>query len=569
MRFIHTLTVLVWILAISLTSAQEPPTRPSLDTPTPDTPNQQSSPSANPEAKPQTKVNNTELTKSEPTKSELTKSEKLPLSGLAPAKLVPNLCVYRYRVSTNSPECQALVDQGLGYYHSYVWMEAARSFETAARIDPDCAVAWWGLSRSLEKWNRPTHTKALERAKEVMDRVSPRERLLVQARLQEKGLWPNTPPEERKKAAARSLDELLILYPDDEEAWYARAQISEGQAGVPYYHALLRINPLHPGANHELVHFYENIRRPGLGWANAEKYIESSPGIPHAFHMQAHLATRLGKWDKTSDRSARAIELQRTYHKEMNVQPRDDHQYSHHLEILTLSLIHDGRFVEARAIKQESWDAGFRHWVPWFRLHLAERDYDAAQKVVEGYRKGQNKTGAAYLAALLALAKGEMQKANAELDVLRQAIGKRKNDRTLEYQLNEVQGLILCKSGAVDEGLKLIERSVEKSKSDYGHHAWGNGAYHMEVWGIAALEAGRLEVAEEAFLEALAHDPGSVRGALGLAVICQRLGRTDEQQRYEALARRFWSRAEVRHFDALRDELNRLIPTRVEAAAPQ
>jgi Flp pilus assembly protein TadD len=116
--------------------------------------------------------------------------------------------------------------------------------------------------------------------------------------------------------------------------------------------------------------------------------------------------------------------------------------------------------------------------------------------------------------------------------------------------------------------LKLLERAVEKSKSDYGHHAWGNGAYHMEVWGIAALEAGRLEVAEEAFLEALAHDPGSVRGALGLAVICQRLGRSDEQQRYEQLARRLWARAEVRSFDALRDELARLLPGRVEAVGP-
>ena len=68
------------------------------------------------------------------------------------------------------------------------------------------------------------------------------------------------------------------------------------------------INPLHPGANHELVHIYEGTQRPALGWPHAEKYIESSPGIPHAWHMQAHLAMRLGKWDKTTDRSASAIE---------------------------------------------------------------------------------------------------------------------------------------------------------------------------------------------------------------------------------------------------------------------
>ena len=76
-------------------------------------------------------------------------------------------------------------------------------------------------------------------------------------------------------------------------------------SAVPFYKALLQVNPLHPGANHELVHFYENMRRPALGWPYAENYIKSSPGIPHPFHMQAHLATRIGRWDKTSDRSCR------------------------------------------------------------------------------------------------------------------------------------------------------------------------------------------------------------------------------------------------------------------------
>src|SRR5262245_14793457 len=80
--------------------------------------------------------------------------DKLPLSGLPPARVLPDLCGLKYRVSTASPECQALFDQGLGFYYSYVWMEAARSFETAARHDPDCAMAWWGLSRALEKWGR-------------------------------------------------------------------------------------------------------------------------------------------------------------------------------------------------------------------------------------------------------------------------------------------------------------------------------------------------------------------------------------------------------------------------------
>src|SRR5262245_3506395 len=57
-------------------------------------------------------------------------SDKLPIAGLAPAKIRPNQCLLTYRISTQSKDCQAHFDQGLGYLYSYVWMEAARSFET-------------------------------------------------------------------------------------------------------------------------------------------------------------------------------------------------------------------------------------------------------------------------------------------------------------------------------------------------------------------------------------------------------------------------------------------------------
>jgi Tfp pilus assembly protein PilF len=482
---------------------------------------------------------------------------KMSMTGLAPAKLVPGLCVLHYRVTTSSRECQAFVDQGLGYFYSYVWMEAARSFETATRHDPDCALAWWGLNRALERWGRRNATKALEKANELNPKASHREQQLILARMQEKGLAPEVgDADARRQAAVQTIDTLLTLYDDDEEAWYYRAQLAGGSglfggkaSAVPFYKALLRINPLHPGANHELVHYYENCRRPALGWIYAENYIQSSPGIPHAFHMQAHLATRLGRWDKTSDRSARAIELERAYHQEMKVKPAEDQQFSHHLEILTLSLIHDGRFREARAAKTEAESSGFHLWQPWFRLHLAERDWQSALKIIDHYRQS-DKVLAAYMSALLYLKQGDVSRAGPDVEVLRLAQHERKDDRQLGFRLWETQGMLLCQTGDSDCGLKLLAKAVERSKNDYSHHAWGNGAYYMETWGAAALRAGRTDVAEEGFLEALAHDPGSVRAALGMQVLCERQGRAAEAEQYATLARRSWRRAEVQSLDA-------------------
>ncbi len=507
---------------------------------------------------------------------------KMSLTGLPVAKPMFDACLYRYPVGTTNQECQSFVDQGLGMYYSYVWIEAARAFETATILDPNCAYAWLMLHRSLEKWGKSgasvpaspfqsvlggsmfgklpdrvgknSSDYALAIAQKLSTRANPREQLLIKARLQEKGMWPNTPPDQRTKNASQTLDELLTLYPDDEEGWFWRAQIAEGTYGkAPFYKSLLRLNPLNPGANHEFVHFFEAIKRPALGWPYAEGYIASSPGIPHALHMQAHLATRIGKWGPTTDWSWKAIVLQKAYHEYQGVTPREDHQFSHHMETLTRGLVHDGRFEEARQIKKEAESYKYAFRAEWFKMALATKDWAEAEKIVSYYRR--SKADGAYYAARLYLERGDTKRASTEIDTLRQAQQARKSDRRLENQLLEVQGRYLCMTGNGDAGLKLFKKLVDATKNDYSHHAWGNGAVLMEEWGIAALDCGNAPEAEEAFQEALAHDMGSVRGALGMWAICDRLGRGDEASRYLKVAQRFWSRANPKDFEMLKADM--------------
>ena len=505
--------------------------------------------------------------------------KKLPLSGLTPAKPMFDACIYKYPVSTTNAQCQAFVNQGLGQYYSYVWIDAARAFETALQHDPECTYAWLMLSRSLEKWGKPGVTPpaapyvamlggqvygklpdrvgknaaeyALDTARRLMPKANPREQLLVQARLQEKGMWPGVGPDERKKKAAQSLDELLMLHEDDEEGWFWRAQLADnGTATAVFYKALLRINPLHPGANHEFVHYFDNIKRPALGWPNAEAYIASSPGIPHAHHMQAHLGTRIGKWGETTDWSAKAIELQLAYHKLQGVTAGEDHQFNHHMDILTRSLVHDGRFAEGKSLRTlaETYKYTFR--AEWLRMAMGQCDWDEAQKQIEQFRKTDKATGA-YYAALVSLEKGDTEQAGREVDTLRQLSQSKKSDRSLERRLWEVQGRHMCQKGEGEAGLTLLKKVVDATKNEFNHHAWGNGAVYMESWGTGALEAGRATDAEEAFQEALAHDAGSVRAALGLWALADRLGRADEAARYLKLAHRVWAKADPKDFAAL------------------
>lgn len=513
---------------------------------------------------------------------------RLSLSKLTPAKPMFDACLYRYGVGTTNPQCQAYVNQALGMYYSYVWIESVRAAETALTYDPDCAYAWLVLHRAFEKWGSGTTTPkltdfgsvisgtamaifpfpesmtkspadyALSMARKLMPKSSHREQLLIQARLQEKGMWPGVGPDERKKKAQQTLDELLMLYDDDEEGWFWRAQLALGEsspnAAAVYYKALLRVNPLNPGANHEFVHFFENVKRPALGWPYAEGYIKSSPGIPHAFHMQAHLGMRIGKWDSTTDWSAKAVEMEIAYHKYQGVTPGEDHQFAHHMETLTRSLVHDGRFAEAKQIKAMAEGYGYAFRPEWIRMAILEQDWPEAQKIVDQFRK-TDKANGAYYAAMIFLEKGQTEQARREMDTLRQLQQSRKSDKMNERKFWEVQGRYLCQKGDGDNGLKQLKKVVDATKNDYIFHAWAGGAIHMEAWGIGALEAGNATEAEEAFQEALAHDAGSIRGALGLWALCDRLDRSEEAHRYLKLAQRLWSKASTSDFETLKTDM--------------
>src|SRR6478672_12539999 len=82
-----------------------------------------------------------------------------------PVPLRSGIGVAHDGLTTSSKQAQAFYDQGLAYLHSYVWLEAARSFNQALRIDPQLAIAHAGLSLAYTELNAPALARtALERA---------------------------------------------------------------------------------------------------------------------------------------------------------------------------------------------------------------------------------------------------------------------------------------------------------------------------------------------------------------------------------------------------------------------
>src|SRR5213594_1361441 len=81
--------------------------------------------------------------------------------------LFEDLGSHHHAVTTSNELAQKYFDQGLRLVYGFNHDEAERAFREAARLDPTCAMAWWGVSYALgPNYNLPMdadhNVKALE-----------------------------------------------------------------------------------------------------------------------------------------------------------------------------------------------------------------------------------------------------------------------------------------------------------------------------------------------------------------------------------------------------------------------
>src|ERR1700685_3714560 len=66
-----------------------------------------------------------------------------------PAPILEGLGHLHHKVTTSKPEAQRYFDQGLTLIYAFNHEEAARSFRYAAKLDPKCAMAFWGVALAV------------------------------------------------------------------------------------------------------------------------------------------------------------------------------------------------------------------------------------------------------------------------------------------------------------------------------------------------------------------------------------------------------------------------------------
>src|SRR5688572_15763486 len=87
-----------------------------------------------------------------------------------------------------TPAAQKLFDQGLLYQHSFWYRSSKQTFEKALKLDPNCAMAYWGIALSLlynphappPPANLPLGLDAIQKAK-ALNAKTQRERDYIDA----------------------------------------------------------------------------------------------------------------------------------------------------------------------------------------------------------------------------------------------------------------------------------------------------------------------------------------------------------------------------------------------------
>jgi tetratricopeptide (TPR) repeat protein len=428
------------------------------------------------------------------------------------------------RVTAKTPNVQAFFDQGLAYLHSYVWIEAARSFHQALREDPNCAMAWMGLARAEQGLNRDRESQAaIAKAKSLEPKVAEGERRHIELRAQQidAQLAPREKETERHDAYKRAIERAIAKDPSDAELWILRGNAEEpgpwgrGQAGgvgaIAYYEAALARSPGHFGAHHYLVHAFENVGRHAEAADHGKVYAAVATNVAHAQHMYGHVLPRLGKWKEALEQFEKADAIERAYADAEKLRPGDDWHHVHNLQLLGYTYLRLGRVADAEKAFRRGFETPIRYpQYGWQHATLAEylllrgRPVEAlaAARVLADRTQAAKAAGAAVEGeTLFALgrkteAADAAKRARAAFEDAKKNAGyeSRWIERFVEPFVRQLEAqLAMTEKSSEETLLKLADDLAANPRFD----AWGEGLFRLERIAEQAKRSGRETLARD------------------------------------------------------------------------
>lgn len=472
---------------------------------------------------------------------------------------------------TKSQAGQRFYNQGLAYLHNYVWIEAARSFHQALKLDANLALAHVGLSYAYIELNKPAQAQqAIASAQKLAASAGDHVKRHVDARALQMAA-EDAPGDATKLTAYRkSLDAAIASFPNDAE-FLLRRGIAEspdpadrGQGSVmtsiPFYERAVKLSAPSAAvgnwpAYHYLAHAYENGGRMKEAERAASSYAAQNPGVPHAIHMHGHELRRLGRVSEAIARFEAADKLQRDYLAREKIPAELDWHHAHNLDLLAASYQYVGQMRKAETLLKQSFNlptnllvqaVNKREWPEFLIARDRPAEALAAAKTLLSHPNlvvqatGHIEAGAAAL-AMNRPADGASS-SNAALKALRSARG---GQGLAAIALEALQGEFLLRTAQRDKGRSVMERAAQKWRALPGPDAWTQSLFRLEALARTARSVGDWTLAARLAQMMLEHDPNyaGTHYALGL-VSHHNSGTSATTLREFALAEKAWAGAD-------------------------
>ncbi len=271
------------------------------------------------------------------------------------AHIIPGMGKVHFAVTTTKPDAQKFVDQGVAQLHSFYYFESERSFREAARIDPGCAMAYWGMAMS--NVNNPRRAKGfLKEARKRAAGISSRESHYLAAL--EAFYKDGASDQVRRQGLLQGLESIVQEFPADIDAraWLVMVTWQNSRDGIGSRQAVdivldtvLETEAMHPGAHHYRIHLWDGSK-PQRAEKSAALYAKTAPGIAHAWHMPGHTYTELKRYADAAYQQEGSARVDHAYMIRDRVMPFEIHNYAHNNQWLCTSLSHIGRVHDAIAV---------------------------------------------------------------------------------------------------------------------------------------------------------------------------------------------------------------------------
>jgi tetratricopeptide (TPR) repeat protein len=235
--------------------------------------------------------------------------------------LLGSLGHHHHPITTSSDLAQRYFDEGLILTFGFNHEEAIRSFNDALKLDPDCAMCYWGIAYALgpninapmDDAAVPEAYAALQKAIELAPQASEAEQAYIQALAERYAAEPVADRAPLDLAYAEAMRELANQYPDDLDAATLLAEAlmdlspwnywtKEGEPTeytneiVSTLESVLERDPNHPAANHFYIHAVEASQTPERAIPSAERLEYLVPNAGHLVHMPGHIYWRVGRY---------------------------------------------------------------------------------------------------------------------------------------------------------------------------------------------------------------------------------------------------------------------------------